>query len=84
MTKVNIEEVVVETRIYSTDTHQFKIRADSLDKMKDNEGFLMKIASKIQKSMKQMTDKSNGKEWENSYSAIFKEITGQTNLEKEK
>lgn len=80
MTEVNFEETVVTTNLYTTETHQFKIKADTLTKMKEGDNFLAKIASKIQKGMKQVADKSTGKEWENSYTAIYKEITGQTTI----
>jgi hypothetical protein len=77
MSKVNFEELEVITNCYKTDTHIFKIKAEILDMMRENKDFLLKIGTKIQRSMKQIAEKSNGKEWQESYEAIFEEITSQ-------
>lgn len=79
MEKVNVDysEVEVVTNCYATPTHIFKINATQLDKMRLGKEFLLKIGTKIQKSMKQLEEKSNGKEWQESYEAIFEMITDQ-------
>lgn len=75
--EVDYEEIEVVTNVYRTKTHSFKINADLLDKMRAGKEFLLKIGTKIQKNMKQLEEKSNGKEWQESYEAIFENITNQ-------
>lgn len=73
----------VEKEIFETKTHVFKINSDKLEAMEEKKNFLTKISSIIQKGMKQTVDKSTGKDWEDSYSLILHEITGQWTLEVE-
>lgn len=75
--KVEFGEIEVVTNVYKTETHMFKINSEQLEKMRDGKEFLLKIGTKIQKNMKQLQEKSNGKEWQESYEAIFEEITNQ-------
>lgn len=75
--KVEYEETEVVTSIYKTDTHVFRINAHTLEKMREGKEFLLKIGTRIQKNLKQLNEKSNGREWQESYEAIFEEITNQ-------
>lgn len=77
MLKVDFGTLEVVTNVYKTPTHIFKINAEQLEKMKTGKEFLLKIGTKIQKNLKQLEEKSNGKEWQESYEAIFEEITNQ-------
>lgn len=74
---VEFDTIEVVTNVYRTQTHSFKIREDLLDKMKEGKEYLLKLGTRIQKNMKQLNEKSNGKEWQESYEAIFEEITNQ-------
>lgn len=74
---VEFDTISVVSNVYRTPTHVFKIREDLLDKMKEGKEYLLKLGSRIQKNMKQLNEKSNGKEWQESYEAIFEEITNQ-------
>lgn len=67
----------IETKdkiIFSTETYEFKIDEDKLDKFKDEnyEG----LATKIQKSMKMLNDYSSGVIWQEAFEEIYTEITG--------
>lgn len=75
--EVKKEKVEVITLIFRTETHSFKIREDLLEKMRDGKEFLLKLGTKIQKNLKQLNEKSNGREWQESYEAIFEDITDQ-------
>jgi hypothetical protein len=77
-----VEKEIFETKI-ETKTHIFKINSDKLEAMEEKKNFLTKISSIIQKGMKQTVDKSSGLDWEDSYSNILHEITGQWTLEVE-
>lgn len=74
---VKFHESEVVTNEYATETHSFKIKADTLETMREGKEFLLKIGTKIQKSMKQIAEKSNGREWQNSYEKIFEYLTDQ-------
>lgn len=74
---VDYSEEEVVTNVYKTETHVFKIKQDLLEKMKEGKEYLLKLGTRIQKNMKQLNDKSNGKEWQESYEAIFEEISNQ-------
>lgn len=78
--KVDFEEIVTRYQLYKTETHLFKISETQLDKLRLDKDFLVKIGTRIQKTMKQIQDKSNGSEWDDSYKAIFSEITKQRTL----
>lgn len=75
--EVEFDEVEVVTNVYRTPTHVFKINAETLEKMREGKEFLLKIGTKIQKNLRQLEEKSNGREWQLSYEAIFEEITNQ-------
>lgn len=75
--KVEMEEIEVVTLSYKTPTHFFKIKEETLNNMRNGKEFLIKIGTKIQKNMRQVEEKSNGKEWQESYEAIFEQITDQ-------
>lgn len=77
MKEVSFDEIEVVTNVYRTDTHIFKIKADTLDTMREGKEFLLKIGNKIQKNLRLLSEKSNGDEWQASYEAIFQEITNQ-------
>ncbi len=83
-TKVDVSEEIKTTEIYETKNHIFKINQDKLNSLKEKDNYIKKIATKIQKSMKQKSDKISGKEWEISYRLILHEITGQWTLEGER
>jgi hypothetical protein len=82
--KVDVSEETKTTEIYETKNHIFKINSEKLDNLREKENFIKKIATRIQKSMKQKGDKITGKEWEISYRLILHEITDQWTLEEEK
>lgn len=69
-------EKTIETKeylVYSTETHDYRIAEDKLDKIKDEKS---KLLNSIQKGMKQTKDFINGEEFDSSWRAIYKEITG--------
>lgn len=70
--KKQMETKVYE--IYNTTTHTFKIDESKLEELKENKAKLLTL---IQKNMKQVVSSSSGEFWEESYRAIFKEITGE-------
>lgn len=74
---VRFTQSEVVTYEYLTETHQFKIKEDTLESMRKGKDFLLKIGTKIQKQMKQISEKSNGREWQASYEKIFEYITDQ-------
>lgn len=70
------------TLCFDTPTHIFKISESKYEKLESDPKFFVKIARDIQKRMKQISNKKcTGKNWEDSWKAIFTEITGQNNLD---
>ena len=62
-----------DTLVYETATHIFKIDEEKVEKAKED---LDALKTKIQKSMRQTVDISCGSFWDESYKAIFEEISG--------
>ena len=79
--EVNETEEIKKYKVFSTDSHRFKISSAKLAELEEEEKYYVKLAMLIQKSMKQIVRKSDGKKWEASWLAIFKEITGQETID---
>lgn len=73
-------EIIKTYMVWETDTHIFKINDEAYEKLKDQKNWRNKMATKIQKSMKQKVDKASGEMWEQSYKEIYQKITDQTTL----
>ena len=66
--------------LFESPTHKFKISENALEKMQDNKDYLNKIATLIQKNMKQTVNSCSGDNWEASVQEIFTTITKQKTL----
>ena len=70
--------------MFETEFCYFKIDHAKMEEMKFNKNFISKIASKIQQGLRIKVPKVSGKQWEDSWSAIFKEVVGdEFNIEDE-
>lgn len=69
---VNLDEENIKYLVYSTDTHQYKVRDVKLEALKEKGP--LNLQKHIQKNLKLKEDTSTGELWEESWKAIFKKI----------
>ena len=62
--------------IFNTPKFKFRVSSGWLDNAKENKNYPTNIVTKVQKGMKTKTKYVTGQEWEESFEAIYKEITG--------
>lgn len=71
---INVGQETKEYLVYETATHLYRIDTKKLEKLKEQDNFPTKIATDIQKRMKQTVDNSSGEFWDESFNEILNQI----------
>ena len=61
----------IDYRVFKTESFTFRMKLDTLNKLKEKKNFLKEIRKRLERGMRPIIDNVTGVEWQQSADSIF-------------